>query len=79
MSEDLTYPVLVSKSREALESEDGMAPESYESSTKGGEEEGDLCFRVLEITSGASAAPLLRNFLSLAACMACVCFSPLVS
>ena len=36
----LIYPVLVSKSKEALESEEGMAPESYESAA-----EGDLLFR----------------------------------
>ena len=79
MSEELTYPMLVSKSKEALESEDGMAPELYESSAEGGEAEGDLRFRVVGITSGASAGPLLCSFLSLAACMACVCLSSLVS
>ena len=79
MSEELTYPMLVSKSKEALESEDGMAPDSYESSAEGGEVEGDLHFRVLGITSGASAGPLLRSFLSLAACTACVSLSSLVS
>ena len=79
MSEELTYPVLVSKSKEALESEDGMALELYESSAEGGEAEGDLRFRVLGITCGATAGPLLRSFLSLAACTACICLSYLVS
>ena len=69
----LVYPVLVSKSKEALESEDGTAPESYKSSTEEGEAVGNLRFRVVGITSGASAGPLLLSFLSLAACPACVC------
>ena len=69
----LVYPVLVSKSKEAFESEEGTAPESYESSAEEGEVVGDLCFRVVGITSGASAGPLLLSFLSLAACTACVC------
>ena len=68
----LTYPVLVSKSKEALESEDGIAPESYESSFEEGEAMGDLCFRVVGITSGASAGPSLLSFLFLAASMPCV-------
>ena len=67
------YPVLVSKSKEALESEDGMALESYESSAEEGEAVGDLRFRVVGITSGASVGPSLRYLLSLAACTACVC------
>ena len=44
MNEELAYAVLDSKSKEALESEDGMAPESYESSAERGEAEGDLRF-----------------------------------
>ena len=79
MSEELTYPMLVSKSKEALESEDGMAPELYESSAEGGEAEGDLRFRLLGITSEASAGPLLRSFLRLAACTDCVCLASLVN
>ena len=69
----LVYPVLVSKSKEALESEDGTAPESYESSAEEEEEVGDLRFQVVGIASGASAGPLLLSFLSLAACTVCVC------
>ena len=69
----MVYPVLVSKSREALESEEGTTPESYESSAEEGEAVGDLHFRVVGIASGATAGPLLLSFLSLAACTACVC------
>ena len=69
----LVYPVLVSKSKEALESEEGMASESYKSLAEEGEALGDLRFRVVGITSGTSAGPSLLSFLSLAACMACVC------
>ena len=75
----LTYPVLVSKSKDALESEDGMALESYESSAEEEEAVGDLRFRVVGITTGASAGPLLHNFLILAACTACVCLASLVN
>ena len=69
----LTYPVLVSKSKEALESEEGMALESYESLAEEGEAVGELHFRVVGITSGTSAGLSLLSFLSLAACTACVC------
>ena len=68
----LVYLVLVSKSKEALESEDGIAPKSYESSFEEAEAVGDLCFRVVGITSGASAGPSLLSFLFLAACTPCV-------
>ena len=69
----LTYPLLVSKSKEALELDKGTTPESYESSLEEGEAGGDLRFRVVGIASGASAGPSLLSFLSLAACTPCVC------
>ena len=40
----LNYPVLVSKSKETLESEEGTAPESYESLAEEGEAVGYLRF-----------------------------------
>ena len=55
---------MVSSSKEAPESEEGMAKlESYESMVVGGEVEGDLRLRGLDIVSGASAGPLLHSFL----------------
>ena len=68
----LVYPVLVSKSKEAMESEEGTALESHESSFEEGEAVGDLCFRVVGIARGASAVPSLLSFLSLAPCTPCV-------